>query len=159
MKEIKLTQGYIALVDDEDFEFINQWNWYYNNGYARHVLPRINHIQPHVWMHRKIMNTPDELDTDHINHNGIDNRKCNLRICTHSENSHNRKPNKNNVSGYKGVLFHKRDKVWEASICVNYHQNFIGYFQSAKEAAHAYNKKAMELFGEFANVNFNLGEK
>jgi hypothetical protein len=94
------------------------------------------------------------MDTDHINHNKLDNRKENLRICTEAENVHNTRISRNNTSGYKGVTFHKRDKKWQTQIRSGQGKRYLGYFNTAEEAAKNYDEKAKEAFGEFARTNF-----
>ena len=87
MKEIKLTQDKVALVDDEDYKWLNEFKWYCAAGYAARNSPKINGKQSiNIFMHREINNTPKGMDTDHISHNRLDNRKVNLRTCTCSEN-------------------------------------------------------------------------
>jgi hypothetical protein len=156
MKEIQLTQGKTAIVDDEDFEYLNQWKWYAkHNKYTYYAMrdERINKIKNTVRMHRLILDVPQGLFIDHINHNGFDNRKENLRICTHSQNSMNCKKRENSFSIYKGVTFNKILNNWRATITLNNKQIQIGGFSIAEEAAMAYNQKAVELFGEFAYLN------
>ena len=146
-KSIKLSKNKCALVDDEDFEYLNNFNWSLSSaGYAVSSSNKI--------MHRMIMNTPKGLVTDHINHNTLDNRKENLRICTNSENRHNYIKPKNNTSGYKGVYFHKTTNKWCAKIRVNRIKMHLGYFLDIEEAAIAYNKAATKYFGEFALLNY-----
>lgn len=148
MNRIKLTQGKYAIVDDEDFKWLNQWRWYYDGRYAR-----MNYKNKKIHMHRLIMNTPKGMDTDHINGNGLDNRRCNLRICTSSQNHINTKKRKNNTSGYKGVFSCQLSKNWRAQIRYNHKSIHIGNFINKIQAAKAYNQKAKELFGEFARLN------
>jgi len=105
-------------------------------------------------IHRLITGAPKGMDIDHINGNPLDNRKSNLRICTHTENMRNRGANKNNTSGYKGVGWHKKGKKWGATIKHNYKSVYIGLYEDKEEAARAYDKKAKELHGEFAYLNF-----
>jgi hypothetical protein len=152
MKEIPLTKGKVALVDDENFEWLNQWKWCVSiNGYAiRRKLKSVKCIH----MHREIIKTPAGMDTDHINGNRLDNRLINLRICNTPENQHNSKLRKSNTSGYKGVSWHQQNKKWLAQITNNYKNTYLGCFDTPEKAAHAYDKAAKELFGEFARLNF-----
>lgn len=153
-KEIKLTQGKYALVDDDDFEWLSKYKWCYCNRYAIRQPSRKLGKRKLIQMHKEIMNTPDNLNTDHINGNGLDNRKCNLRICTHQQNLFNQKRRSNNVSGYKGI---RPDKYgWEAVIGYNYKTITLGIYATPEEAAQAYDKKAIKLFGNFAKLNFKL---
>ncbi len=105
-------------------------------------------------MHRQIMNAPAGLVVDHIDGNGLNNRKSNLRVCTQGQNSLNSRPRRNCSSRYKGVSFYKRDKIWQAQIFYNFRTINIGRFDDEVEAALAYDRKAEELFGEFAYLNF-----
>jgi hypothetical protein len=154
MKFIKLTQGKETIVDDEDYENLNQWKWHYHNqGYAKRTLKKKNKTTK-IYMHRFIMNLNSNLTIDHINGNGLDNRKCNLRIANKSENSMNsNKQTKLTSSIYKGVTWHKQCKKWVAQIGHKRKHYSLGLYLTEKEAALAYNKKAKELFGEFALLN------
>ncbi len=108
-------------------------------------------------MHRFIMNADITTLVDHKNRDTLDNRKCNLRLCTKSENMRNRAMSKNNQSGYKGVRYfpfgRRKTKFWKAQIVFNHKYIHIGYYHTKEEAALAYNTKAKELFGEFACLN------
>jgi len=154
MKEIKLTQGKVTLVDDEDYEYLNQWKWHTvrkrNIFYAERRLSKV-HKQKIIIMHRVIMKTPSNLTVDHINHNGLDNRKINLRNCTNQQNLMNRLSRDN--SNYLGVSYNNKGFI-RARIGFNRYQFHLGYFKNEIEAALAYDKKAKILFGEFANLNF-----
>jgi hypothetical protein len=93
------------------------------------------------------------MEVDHINGNPLDNRKENLRICTHKQNGKNYSIPNNNTSGYKGVRWHKRDKIWEAFITVECKQRYLGRFKDIKDAVKCYNQNAIILYGEFAKLN------
>jgi len=150
MKEIPLTQGKVTLVDDDDFEYLNQWKWYCSsNNYALRGAPK------HIRMHRVIMRTPAGVFVDHINHNKLDNRKENLRNCTKAENCRNQLLFSSNTSGYKGVYFNKWNNKWMAQLrCFGEHRH-LGYFSNPEDAARAYDKEAIKKFGEFALLNFS----
>ena len=153
MKEIKLTQGQVALVDDDNFEVLNQFKWcaqkHRNTYYAiRTIL--VNDKNKTIRMHNVIMGGKG---VDHINRNGLNDQRSNLRFCTNSQNHMNRRKRKNTSSIYKGVSFHKRTGKWMASIGINDKKIHLGYFDIEVEAAKSYNNKAIELFGEFANLN------
>ena len=162
MKKIKLTQGKFALVDDEDFERVSQYKWlaHKNNlsdniWYAARNITVSKNKRKRIYLHRYIMNV-SEIRTpyvDHVNHNGLDNRKENLRLCSMSQNQANRATAIDSLSGYKGVSYQKRDKIFVASIVCNKEYYYLGCFKAADEAALAYNKKAIELHGEFAYLN------
>jgi len=164
-KQIPLTQSKFAIVDNEDYEWLMQWKWcaakVRNTFYATRVIgTRLN--QQTISMHRLIMNTAKEMQTDHRNHNGLDNRKENIRTCTHSENQHNRKVTHKGTSKYKGVCWkkgitykgHQYDGKWCTQITNKDKSIHIGYFNDEIKAAKAYDQKAKELFGEFAHTNF-----
>lgn len=155
-KIITLTKGKETIVDDEDLEWLSQWKWlYHGQGYAaRHIwVCGGRGKQITVLMHREVLHTPEGMYTDHINGNKLDNRKENLRICDHSQNGANTKT-RGNKSGYKGVCWHKQCKKWCACIKQNYKKYYLGLFFDPVEAAKVYDKKAKELFGEFAKTNF-----
>ncbi len=159
MKEIKLTQGKVALVDDEDFEYLNQFKWYAyksrNTFYAGRKLRLGVNKRAIIIMHREILGLKDsEIKGDHIDHNGLNNQRYNLRIATNAENCKNQKPREGCSSKYKGVSWHKRDKIWSVGIRINERRKHIGYFEDEIEAAKAYDKMAKLHFGEFACLNF-----
>ena len=104
-------------------------------------------------MHRELLNAPKHIMVDHINRNTYDNQKLNLRFATKAQNAMNCKVHKHNTSGYKGVSRHKQMNSWRAYIVKNNKQIHIGLFKTLKEAALAYNKKALKIFGQFANIN------
>jgi hypothetical protein len=105
-------------------------------------------------MHRQIMNAPEGLLVDHIDGNGLNNQKNNLRLCSSAQNARNRRPTSKPYSKYKGVSWHKRNKKWEVRIAKSGKSTYLGTFEDELEAALAYDRKAEELFGEFAYLNF-----
>ena len=154
MKQIELTQGQYAIVDDDDFEELNQYNWYFNNGYAVRAVTVPKSKQKKQLMHRLITNCPADMDVDHINHDKLDNRKSNLRICSTSENMQNQKLRTHvKTSVYKGVCFNKQAGKWMALIGLDNKQKHLGSFIDEIDAAIAYNVAAIEMFGEFALLN------
>ena len=158
MKEIKLTQGKFALVDDEDFDELNKFKWYAQGGansfYARRDISN-NGKRYRILMHRKILGlTNPNIHCDHVNNNGLDNQKSNLRGCTVSENLRNSKPFINSTSKYKGVSFYKRDNKWRAQIMIDGKETHLGYFKDEIEAAKVYDKAAKVHHKEFAYKNF-----
>ena len=154
MKQIELTQGQYAIVDDEYFDEVNQYNWYSNNGYAVRSVEISKGKRTKQQMHRIITNCPDGFEVDHINHDKLDNRKSNLRVCSTSENQQNQKiRTKAKTSSYKGVNFDKHAGKWRARIMLNNKREYLGYFTNEIDAAIAYNVAAIELFGEFALLN------
>lgn len=148
MKTIPLTQGKSAVVDDEDYDFLMQWKWRYQKGYAVRDIRK-----KQLYMHRVILNTPLGFDTDHINLNRLDNRKSNLRIATRFENNCNRKLRSDNDSGFKGVCWAVNRAKWRAYIFHKGKHFHLGYFENVKDAANAYNEAAKSRFGEFARLN------
>ena len=153
MKQIKLDDTHHTIVDNEDFDFLNQFNWKYcENGYA--YLYKDN---KDISMHRLVMDLEDTSKVvDHINGNKLDNRKDNLRICTQQQNICNRTVlNSNNTSGYRGV-FKTASDLFMASIEVNKVPQYLGTFNSAEKAALAYNRAAREHFKEYRGLlNFS----
>ena len=160
MRTIPLTQGKVAIVDEEDFEILNEFKWtaQKDHGYPRWYAIRKEEQNNGKWkliiMHRQILNAPHKVYVDHINHDGLDNRKHNLRLCTSSQNQKNRGLQKNNTSGLNGVSFDKRKKKWYAYVIKSKHQISLGFFYDKDEAGRVVDKKAKELFGEFALLNF-----
>lgn len=149
MREIPLGRsGMVAIVDDEDYNLVSQWKWYAakedNTAYAIRRV-RVGKGRDTVWMHRLINNTPDGLVTDHINGNGLDNRKCNLRQATHQQNMVNNKRWKGNSSGHRGISWHKGNKKWYAQITVNYKNLYIGSFKKLEDAVNAYKEKVKDV--------------
>ena len=159
MKRIPLTHGKFAIVDDEDYERLSQYSWYVSKGrntyYARRSIKEGNKWTVRC-MHSDIINIPKGLEGDHKNHKGYDNRRCNLRICTHAQNIQNSKPPKTSKhsSRYKGVSWFKYTNKWRAYIKKNKVFTSLGYYFNEIDAAKAYDKAAKKMFGEFACTNF-----
>ncbi len=156
MKEIKLTQGKFALVDDEDYEYVNQFSWCLRKTksymYAYGGL-KIDGEFKTVQMHRLIMNPPKGMLVDHKNGDGLDNRRNNLRICTRSQNCVNRVRTKGSKSKYLGVGWCNYRNKWLVKITVKGKQRCIGKFGSELEAAIIANISMRKYYGEFANPN------
>jgi len=157
-RRIPLTQGKYAIVDQEDFERLNKYKWHANKAKNTCYAVRRVHIGTNKWkhikMHREVIDPPDHLFVDHINHNGLDNRKANLRPATHRQNSYNRIHFRRNPSSkYKGVSWRKQTKKWDVQIRYNGKTKFIGSFENEIEAAKAYDKEAKKHQGEFAVLN------
>jgi hypothetical protein len=156
MKEIKLSQGKVALVDDEDYEYLNQWKWCvqksHNTYYA--IRTKTSPIRKTIRLHSLIMNTPHGKEVDHKDRNGLNNQKSNLRICTHAENQMNKIAS--GISKYLGVTRCIVRNKWRiaSQININGKNKFIGYYKDEEEAAFAYDKKAKEVHGIYANLNF-----
>lgn len=158
MKKIPLTQGKFALVDDEDYEELVKWKWYAMKSGKTFYAGRSNPKKPFekrkasIRMHRQLTSPVEGMEVDHVNGNGLDNRRENLRVCSRNENQHNRPLQKNNSSGYKGVYFDTRNKKWKAQISVNSRNRAIGYFSTPEEAHTAYCEAAKKHHGEFSNT-------
>ena len=158
MKKIELSQGKVALVDDDDYEWLNQWSWHAMNNrgwgwYAVRSSPRVDGKHHAILMHRQITDAQPEQTVDHKDRNGINNRQENLRLCTQSQNLANQKKRAGCSSRYKGVSWCKRDNKWRAKIKVHYKNIHLGLFDDEIEAALSYNDAAAEHFGEFARLN------
>lgn len=150
-KEIAITRGLATLVDDDLYEELNRRKWCVKVGqqtvYACRGIPRVT-------MHRQIMNALPGQQVDHINHNGLDNRRENLRICTAAENQQNARKTKHPKSSrYKGVHWSRGREKWRAMIRMGGRLKHLGYFDSEIDAARSYNEAAKEAWGEFAYLN------
>jgi len=166
MKLIPLSQHskknkgkYFAKVDDEDYELLNAYQWtahHFRNGIYATRNQRINGKRKTILMHRVILNLYYSINQgDHIDRDTLNNQRANLRSANNRENCFNRAGKKNTTSKYKGVYKYTRGNCirWCASINYGGKCLFHGYFKNEDEAALAYNKKAAEMFGEFAFVN------
>jgi len=159
-RRIRLTQGKYAIVDPQDYFRLNIYKWYAVRGghtfYAvRGIWVKQLRQSMRLFMQNCIIRKPNGYIIDHINHNGLDNRKKNLRIATQAQNARNaRYPKKNCSSKYRGVWFNRQTKKWRASIVFNRKRKQIGYFKDEIQAAKAYDKAAMKYFGEYAILNF-----
>ena len=164
MKEIQLTQGQVALVDDEDYEWLNQWQWQADKSNDTYYAIRSSKKtdgdydykkRRKIKMHRVILGLSDpSIEGDHIDHNGLNNQRQNLRPSTPQQNRCNSSKRKNYTSKYKGVSWYNKTKKWKAQIQANKKKLGLGYFWHEEEAAREYDKKAKELHGEYANLNF-----
>ena len=158
MKEIPLSQGKIAVVDDEDYPKLMKHKWCAaRTGYGRSYYAvrgeRVEGKTRTVLMHREILQAPLGTNIDHIDGDGLNNTKANLRFCTAAENGWNKGVNRQNTSGYKGVFFATRIGRWMAVIRVNGKRIELGRFTSKEAAAEAYNAAAAKFHGTFARLN------
>jgi hypothetical protein len=161
MKEIQLTKGMSTLVDDEDFNYLNQWKWYAHNRRNKYYAARSNWIKIEgknycetISLHRVLLNVIDKsIFIDHKDGNSLNNQKTNLRIATTSQNNRNAISRKNSSSKYLGVSFRKDCGKWRGIISHNKKNYSLGTFINEVDAAVAYNNKAILLHGEFAKLN------
>lgn len=160
-RTISLSQGLVTVVNDEDYEYLMIWTWHAiksDDGSMRGARLRSRSERRRdtakgrmVWIHRAIMVPEPGMVVDHINHNTLDNRRCNLRVCTVEQNMQNKRVTGNGTSIYKGVY---RDYgKWIAHISTGNRHTRLGQFDNQVDAALAYNKAAAEHFGEFACLN------
>lgn len=156
MREVPLSRGRVALVDDADYDsVIAVGKWYANPSrktfYARKNFATAPGKWTSVRMHTFLTGWPL---VDHVNGNGLDNQRANLRPASSRQNSQNRGLRSDNTSGYKGVSWKKKDRLWVATISVNGKPKHIGCFSSAIDGAIAYDAAAVHYFGAFARLNF-----
>lgn len=155
MRELPLSKGLVALVDEADYAWASQWKWFAKGPEGRVYAARcergVDRLKRRtIRLHRELMQPPAELDVDHINGNGLDNRRENLRVCTTAENCRNRV----GLGGYKGVRLFRKSGKWGARIVVDYRHIHLGCFATPEEAARAYDDAALKLHGPFARLNF-----
>ncbi len=149
VKRIPLGEGFYAYVDAADYEWLSRWDWHLHGGYAVR-----SEKGKRVYMHRQIMQPPKGMVVDHTNGNKADNTRDNLDICTQQENTHNRSKRNGASSRFRGVNYNRRSRRWTVRITFKGKRLFLGYFTDEEEAARAYDRKAVELFGESAKLNF-----
>lgn len=164
MKYIPLTRGSIAIVDDQDFDFLSQWQWYaVSDSDGRLYAVRDTHSDAGVIrMHRLLMNAPSEMLVDHADGITLNNQKSNLRLCNDAQNAQNRTIQRKargtsfrGTSGFKGVT--KKSNKWLARITTGGKRDEIGRFETTREAAEAYDEAAVRLHGIFARTNKAMG--
>lgn len=158
-----LTRGKYAMVDDDCFEYLNRWKWKLHtptDGSKRHYAVRKEKVKngiKHVSMHSVVCGFPPRTNIDHRDRNGLNNQKNNLRSCSTSQNGANSRKSRNNTSGFKGVTWQKIARKWQSQLMHNRKHYYLGLFEDPKEAAKAYDVKAVQIFGEFAATNEQLG--
>lgn len=153
-KEIPLTKGHVALIDDDDYERVSQYKWTFdNNGYA--VRKAGGHKNPKkIMLHRFILDAPAGFDVDHIDHDLLNNVRSNLRVCNRSQNNANRLSLAGSTSQYKGVSWNSKREYWQVYQTAYGKRRWLGHFQNEVEAALAYDDAAFAAFGDFARLNF-----
>jgi hypothetical protein len=153
MKIIPLNGGVFAQVDDADYILLRQYKWYAFKPckiwYASRYNPKKRKCN--ITMHREIMKPPSTKEIDHIDGNGLNNQRNNLRICTHQQNAWNQGVKLGNTTGFKGVKFDRSRGKYEAEIRIQGRKKFLGRFSSPTEAAQAYDRMDIKIHGEFAN--------
>jgi hypothetical protein len=153
---LKLTNGMVCLVDDDWYEVLRSVNWYAavrkTSTYA-YRNTRYHGVMTCELLHRLIMRPDPGLGVDHINGNGLDNRRENLRICSQALNARNLRISPRGTSRYKGVYWSTQYGKWEAKITLNYKCKYLGRYEAESDAAAAYNRAAVDAFGEFAQLN------
>jgi hypothetical protein len=155
IRYIPLTRGQYAIVDAADFEWLSRYKWHAAPRDAKGGFYARRHEKGRgIWMHREIMKAPEGLVVDHIDNNGLNDRRCNLRLCTRTQNGRNRRKNRDSANEYKGIWTDKRTGRSYAQIRFKGKQLYLGVYDTAIEAARAYDRKAIELHGQFAYLNF-----
>lgn len=147
----------IVIIDNEDYDIIKDYKWGVSKKVDSFYVMRTGksdlNIKHKVRLHRAITSCPSDKVVDHINGNTLDNRKCNLRVCTNAENLRNSRGKRNSTSKYKGVSYDKEKKRWASRICINSKEIKLGKFKSEIDAAKKYNEAAIIYHGEFAKLN------
>ena len=153
----------VALVDDRDFDSLNRFKWYAwklppDRWYAARNCPRIGGKQQHVSMHRFLLGARKGEAVDHVNGDGLDNRRVNLRLASQAQNLANARKKRTwnghpTSSRFKGVMWHRAAGKWKAEIRVGGRSRYLGLFADEVEAAEAYNRAALQIFGEYARLN------
>jgi hypothetical protein len=157
VKKINLTQGYYTIVDDEDYEYLSLKKWHVKLSGGAYACGKLwlpeERKSKNIKMHRVILGITDpSVIVDHINRDGLDNRRVNLRICSRTQNQANRVVSYG-TSRYKGVAFDKKNENWESYIGYQGKKIHLGKFDNEIDAARRYNEEALKLFGEFSMVN------
>ena len=148
MKEIQISDGFVAQVDDDDYDMVSKHKW----------RIQMNTNKPYavaqIYMHRLISNVEIDKVLDHADGNSLNNTKSNFRIATKSQNRQSSKKQKNTSSKYKGVYWNKKSKKWQCTIAYGGKSFYLGSYENEDDAGRAYDVEAKINFGEFANLNF-----
>lgn len=151
--------GGIVLVDDADEAVVLYGTWAVSRCNGKlYVKGRRRKVGPETYLHRVLLDAPADVVVDHVNGNGLDNRRSNIRLCTTQENARNTRY-ATGISGLRGVALHKSSGLWRALITVSGRQISLGYFHDKEEAARAYDAAAIERFGEFARLNYPVAKE
>jgi hypothetical protein len=155
---IPLTRGKVATIDADDAERVLQHKWYLQTNDDREYAAACHTTSPNqkivIFMHRLILNAPKGVQVDHLDGDGLNNTRANLRLCTHAQNMANQRLRRaTNTSGYKGVYWKKHAKQWCAQIKHQGRKHHLGYYRNPEDAARAYDRAAITFFGEFARLN------
>lgn len=156
---IPLTQGFFAIVDAEDWPTLSVFRWHalrYDNSHTFYAARTVGppNRRRKLWMHHAVMDVPNGATVDHIDRNGLNNRRSNLRVATRGQQMMNRPLSPSNSSGYRGVFWLPRASRWYAAIYAEHRRHHLGSFTTREEAAHAYDVAALRLHGQFAQLNF-----
>ncbi len=155
MKEIPLTRGMVAMVDDDDYELVagRKWTVSINRAGNCYAISHVRRGLPNIRMHRLILGARQGEMVDHKDGNGLNNTRENIRLCTAGDNQHNRGPHPRNKSGYKGVSWDEGRGKWFVKIRLEYQQIFLTYTDNCFDGAYIYDQAAMQLHGDFARLN------
>jgi len=152
--EVELSQGKTAIVSDQDYDRVSRYTWHTFRIHRTWYVATNGINGKRTYLHRFIMQANPGAEVDHINGNGLDNRRCNLRLCTHAQNLANQRHQQRKTSSpHKGVTWCKKGRVWLAQIKANQKHYNLGSYDSEEDAARAYNRAANEYFGEYARLN------
>jgi HNH endonuclease/AP2 domain len=151
IRYIFLTQGKFAVVSGPDYKFLMQWRWQAHHDKRNDSWSAVRHEKPRL-MHRVILDAPNGVQVDHVDGDGLNNRRSNIRLATQQQNAWNRGPQSINTSGFKGVSWDKRRSKWIATIAFDGRTIALGAFTDKLDAAKAYRDAAPKYHGEFART-------
>lgn len=151
---VTLTKGFTAIIDVEDVKYVDGFNWfsvnYSKTVYAARKTKLTGCSRTTVYMHREIMRPGKGMEVDHSDHDGLNNQKSNLRICTRSQNQMNTRIMSNSKSGLKGAVWCKKKRKWLSTITINGRLKFLGYYATKEQAHQKYQEESIKHYGEFA---------
>lgn len=162
-REVRLHSGEVTLIDEDDWPAVSGYSWLADRRRRTTYAYAHVRVSAGVWvnlkLHRLILAAPDGYEVDHINHDGLDNRRANLRICSPSQNRGNARIRSTNTTGFKGVSKPRNNPKFLASITVDGRSQYLGSFATAEEAARAYDASALQKWGVYAHLNFPTDRK